>query len=308
MSLERQTERNANDMSTADSMGNASAGSPIATPSARRFSNGWPTIPLRGFLAAIFLFGSYAKFTYPDFFNPDASFGFKSSVESARHGTPLGGLMGPLSDHASVFGHITAVAELLIGLGLLVGLLTRVAALGGIVLVVTIVLSIDWPAVKEYTGNGGWFTSVDLAVAAALSVFLLGGAGPLSLDGAVGALRRRSRAKAEQADAVEPRYTDPASDLEDSRRRLRGDDDPASGFTGPLPTPGGAPVAASADGYGLPPETPAASAGSNPTSTPAWEPPENATQQLPTVPSPPGPAGDAEDGSLWNPPRRESDQ
>jgi thiosulfate dehydrogenase [quinone] large subunit len=305
MSLERQTERNANAMSTADTLGDTSAGSPIAARPARRFSNGWPTIPLRAFLAAIFLFGSYAKFTYPDFFDPNASFGFKSSVDSARHGTPLGGLMGPLSDHASVFGHITAVAELLIGLGLLVGLLTRVAALGGIVLVVTIVLSIDWPEVKEYTGNGGWFTSVDLAVAAALSVFLLGGAGPLSLDGAVGALRRRSRAKAEQADAVEPRYTDPAGDLEDSRRRLRGEDDSATGFTGPLPTPSHA--AATGGAYGLPPETPPTSPGPTPAPAPDWEPPENTTQQLPTVPSPPVAAAGPDPDSLWNPPRRESD-
>ena len=293
-------------MSSADTMGSNPAAAPSVRP-ASRFSNGWPVIPLRVFLAAIFLFGSYAKFTYPDFFNPNASFGFKSSVDSARHGTPLGGLMGPLSDHASVFGHITAVAELLIGLGLLVGLLTRVAALGGIVLVSSIVLSIDWPEVREYTGNGGWFTSVDLAVAAALSVFLLGGAGPLSLDGAVGALRRRSRAKAEQADDVEPRHIDPASDLEDSRRRLRGEDEPATVRTGPLPTAGGLPDIED-DGYGLPPESLSVADAPTPAGTPAWPPPENATQQLPTVPSQPGPASGADSGSLWNPPRRESDQ
>ncbi|MCW2523470.1 MAG: DoxX family protein, partial [Frankiales bacterium] len=119
MSLERQTERNANHMSIASNSSPAPAENPPAKP-VKRFSNNWPTVPLRLFLSAIFLFGSYAKFTYPGFFDPNASFGFRSSVQSARHGTPLGGLMGPLSDHASVFGHVTAVAELLIGLGLLV--------------------------------------------------------------------------------------------------------------------------------------------------------------------------------------------
>ena len=103
-------------------------------------------------------------------------------MDAAKHGTPIGGLLGPLTDHPSLFGHITAFAEIAIGLGLLVGLLTRLAALGGMVLTALIVLSIDWGGVKQYTGSSGWFTSVDLAVAAALSVFLLGGAGPFSLD------------------------------------------------------------------------------------------------------------------------------
>jgi thiosulfate dehydrogenase [quinone] large subunit len=298
-------------MSIADNTGNEAAVKPV-----RRFANSWPTLPLRIFLAAIFLFGSYAKFTYPGFFDPKAVFGFKSSVDSARHGTPLGSLMSPLSDHPSLFGHITAVAELAIGLGLLVGLLTRLAALGGIVLVSSIVLSIDWFSVKEYTGNGGWFTSVDLAVAAALSVFVLGGAGPLSLDEAVGALRSRRRAKAEREDN-EPRYTDPAADLEDSRRRLRGDEPPAGGSTARTPEPGTVPTADSA----YPAETPVSSPASHsaPVPPPALQPPDNPTRQLPTVPTvPTGPVGPSapaagsaagsEEDSLWNPPRRESDQ
>jgi thiosulfate dehydrogenase [quinone] large subunit len=193
----------------------------------RRFSNSWATVPLRIFLAALFLFASYAKLTYPGFFDPKASFGFHSAVQNAKDGnTPLSSLMGPLVDHSSLFGHVTAFAELAIGLGLLVGLLTRIAALGGIVLAASIVLSINWPEVKQYTGNGGWFTSVDLAVIAALSVFVLGGAGPLSLDGGISALRARRNAR---QDAAEPSFINREEDLEDSRRRLRGE--PGQGWT-----------------------------------------------------------------------------
>jgi thiosulfate dehydrogenase [quinone] large subunit len=188
----------------------------------RRFTNSWATVPLRIFLAGVFLFAAYAKLTYPGFFDPKSSFGFHSSVQNAKDGnTPLSSIMGPLADHSSLFGHITAFAELAIGLGLLVGLLTRIAALGGMVLAASIVLSINWPEVKEYTGNGGWFTSVDLAVIAALSVFLLGGAGPLSLDAAVSALRARRNAR---RDAAEPTFANQEEDLENSRRRLRGED------------------------------------------------------------------------------------
>jgi thiosulfate dehydrogenase [quinone] large subunit len=196
----------------------AAPGTAVVAP-VRRFGNSWATVPLRVFLAAAFLFAGYAKLTYPGFLDPHASFGFRSAVVSAKQGTPIGGLMGPLGDHTSLFGHITAYAEIAIGLGLLVGLLTRLASLGGMVLTGLIVLSINWPSVKQYTGSGGWFTSVDLAFIAALSVFLLGGAGPLSFDRGISAVRARRAAR----DDGEPAYRDADAELEASRSRLRGD-------------------------------------------------------------------------------------
>ncbi|HST49170.1 DoxX family protein [Jatrophihabitans sp.] len=185
-------------------------------------ANGWPVLPLRLFLAALFCFAGYAKFSYPGFFDPNSRNGFKSAVDAARNGdTPIGGALGPLSDHASLFGHLTAYAEIAIGLGLLVGLLTRLAALGGMALTTLIVLSINWNGVKEYTGSSGWFTSVELALAAALSVFLLGGPGPLALDNLFIRARERQRAR----DDAEPSFRE--SEIEDSRRRLQGEPVPA---------------------------------------------------------------------------------
>jgi thiosulfate dehydrogenase [quinone] large subunit len=200
----------------------------------RIHANGWPVLPLRFFLAALFCFAGYAKLSYPRFFDPSSPNGFRSSVQAARNGTPIGGALGPLADHPSLFGHVTAYAEIAIGLGLLVGLLARVAALGGMVLTTMIVLSIDWSGVKEYTGSSGWFTAVDLAVAAGLSVFLLGGAGPLALDNAF--IRARERHAARDDD--EPSFRD--SETEQARRRLQGD--PVSGdgtATEQLPVTGG---------------------------------------------------------------------
>lgn len=181
--------------------------------------NGWPVLPLRAFLAGLFGFAGYAKLTYPGFFDPNSANGLKASVDAVKRGTPLGGALGPLSSHPSLFGHITAGAEIAIALGLLFGLLTRIAAFGGMVLTALIVLSINWSGVKEYTGSSGWFTSVDLAVAAGLSVFLLGGAGPLSLDGLISWRRARRHAR----DDAEPSFRD--SELDDSRRRLQGHPD-----------------------------------------------------------------------------------
>lgn len=182
-----------------------------------RRGNSWAVVPLRLFLAAVFLFAGYAKLVYPGFFDPNSPTGLKASVDAAKTGTPIGAALGPLSDHPSLFGHITAFAEIAIGLGLLVGLLTRVAALGGVVLTAMIVLSINWGGVKQYTGSSGWFTSVDLAIAAGLSIFLLGGAGPLSLDWLIS--RARARHNARHDDEIGFRD----SELEDSRRRLQGE-------------------------------------------------------------------------------------
>ncbi|HEY2041064.1 MAG TPA: DoxX family protein [Jatrophihabitans sp.] len=206
-----------------------------------RFSNSWPTLPLRIFLAVLFLFAGYAKLSYPGFFSANSPTGFKATIESAKIDSPIKSLLGPLSDHYSVFGHISAFAEIAIGLGLLVGLLTRIAALGAIVLMVSIALSINYDGIKQYTGSSGWFTSVDFAVAAALTVFLIGGAGPLSLDGLIRAWRARRR----EADDLEPGFDDYR--VEDSRARLRGEDtaiyqpadsSPQAGAVGAFPSRG----------------------------------------------------------------------
>ncbi|UQX87261.1 DoxX family protein [Jatrophihabitans telluris] len=252
----------------------------------RRFSNSWPTVPLRIFLAALFLFAGYAKLTYPGFFDPKASFGFRSAVASAKADSPISSLLTPMIDHPSLFGHVTAFAELAIGLGLLVGLLTRLAALGGIALTVLIVLSVNWNEVKQYTGNGGWFTSVDLVTALALTVFVLGGAGPLSLDGAIGALRRRRAAR----DDAEPPFTDHDSDRADSRRRLAGGDTPATAAV---------PLTAGPSGNAGQ-ESPQPSRPAHPVSAPGGaepdRPADQSTQQLP--PARTSPATSRGD-SLW---------
>lgn len=206
---------------------------PVRDPRRIR-ANGWPVLPLRLFLGALFCFAGYAKFSYPGFFDEGSRNGFQSATRAASEGTPLSFLMDPLVDNPSVFGHITAVSEIAIGLGLIVGLLTRMAALAGMILTTSILLSIDWNGVKEYTGTSGWFTAVDLAIAAALSIFLLGGSGPFALDNLFIRARERQRAR----DEAEPSFRD--SDIDDSRRRLQGEPAyGAAGATAQLPVAGG---------------------------------------------------------------------
>ncbi len=217
----------------------------------RRLPNSWAVVPLRVFLAALFLFAGYAKLTYPGFFDPKSPVGLKATIDSVKADSPIGGMLGPISDHPSLLGHVTAFAEIAIGLGLLVGLLTRVAALGGIVLTAMIALSVNWNSIKEYSGSSGWFTSVDLAVAAALSIFVIGGAGPLCLDGVVTRLRARREAR----DDAEPGFRD--NEVNESRARLQAGNrqtDPPENHTDQLPEPDDDPNSLWAPGRRDPPE------------------------------------------------------
>ena len=127
------------------------------------------------------------------------------------------------------------------------------------VLTTLIVLSINWGGVKEYTGSSGWFTSVDLAIAAALSVFLLGGAGPLALDNLFIRARERQRAR----DEAEPSFRE--SEIEDSRRRLQGEPVPAGDApTTQLPAAAAPPPSCRAAGADRDPTRPAATTRGSP--------------------------------------------
>ena len=84
----------------------------------------------------------------------------------------------------SSFGYAIAVGELAVGLGTLFGLLTRVAALGGALISLSLWLTVSWQSDPYYYGN-------DLVYLMAWLPMMLAGAPYLSLDVLVS--RRRGR-------------------------------------------------------------------------------------------------------------------
>jgi thiosulfate dehydrogenase [quinone] large subunit len=179
------------------------------------FRNSWAVVPVRVFLGALFIFAGYAKLTYPGFLDPQNETGFKATLVGVKDGSPIGGMLQPMIDHPVFFGYLTAYSEIAIGLGLVVGLLTRLAALGGITLTTMIALTVNWTSIKQYTGSYGWYTSVDIVAAVALTIFVIGGSGPASGDRLFWWLRARRRA-AEPSDG----YHQPSAD--EAMARLRG--------------------------------------------------------------------------------------
>jgi thiosulfate dehydrogenase (quinone) large subunit len=132
-------------------------------------------LPLRVFLGIVFLYAGVSKIADKRFLEGTSPISIHAQVLAVKRGSPIGGLLGPVVDHSFAFGLLMALAEIAVGLGVLLGLLTRVAALGGMLIALSLWLTVSWQAEP-------WFTSADVVYLFALSPLLLGGAGELSLD------------------------------------------------------------------------------------------------------------------------------
>jgi len=133
-------------------------------------------LPLRAYLSVVFLYAGISKIVDPRFLDASAPSSMHAAVLAARPGSPIGGLLGPVQAHAYAFGVLLAVAEVAVGLGTLLGLFTRVAAGGGMLLAMSLWLTVSW-------GANPWFTSADLVYLFSFTPLLVAGAGEFwSLD------------------------------------------------------------------------------------------------------------------------------
>jgi thiosulfate dehydrogenase [quinone] large subunit len=137
---------------------------------------GWLLLPLRAFLAFVFVYGGLSKIADRRFLDASSPLSMHASVVAARSFSPIGDWLAPVQAHSFGFGVLMAAAELAVGLGLLLGLFTRIAAAGGMVLAFSLWLTVSWPAQP-------WFTSADLVYLFAFTPVLVAGTGGvLSLD------------------------------------------------------------------------------------------------------------------------------
>lgn len=148
---------------------------------------GWLILPLRGFLGVTFVYAALQKLANPAYLNPNNPSSVVGQMRLLRHVSPIGPLLG-LSLHApTVVGLMIAFGELAVGFGVLLGLWTRLAAVGGMGLSLTFLLTVSWRTTPYYYGS-------DIVFFFAWTVMAAFGAGNvLSLDGW---LRQRARAMA----------------------------------------------------------------------------------------------------------------
>lgn len=150
----------------------------------------WALLPLRLFLGVTFLYAGIQKLSNPHFFDASSSSSIQAQFAGSVATSPLGSLLHHLQGGAVAFGAIIALSEVAIGLGTLVGLLSRTAAFGGVVLSSTLFLTVSFHSTPYFTG-------ADIVFFFAWMPLVIAPGGRLSLDGWIA---RRAHEEAGEGD------------------------------------------------------------------------------------------------------------
>jgi thiosulfate dehydrogenase [quinone] large subunit len=145
-------------------------------------------LPLRLFLGITFVYAGIQKLSDPGFLHPGAPTFIGTQLQGFAHGTPGGFLLRTFAiPHAQEAGVAVAQAEIAIGLLTTAGLLTRLAALGGLGLNLVLFLTNSWHAFPYFLGSDIVF------VFAWLPLVLTGASGQPALDHSLERLRTNPR-------------------------------------------------------------------------------------------------------------------
>jgi thiosulfate dehydrogenase [quinone] large subunit len=145
-------------------------------PSNAASLSGWALLPLRAFIGATFLFAGLQKLANPTFWSSANPTGIKAQLEASARVSPVHAILSHLISLSTPIGITIAIAEIAVAIGLLVGLWTRLAAVGGALLSLTLFLTVSFHSSPYYTG-------ADIVFFFAWLPFIIAGAGGvLSLD------------------------------------------------------------------------------------------------------------------------------
>lgn len=140
---------------------------------------GWVLLPLRAFLGFTFCFAGVEKLANPNFFNASSPSSIEAQMIAAARLSPIHMLIGHLLRFSVPLGIAIALGEIAIGLGTLLGLWARIAAVGGAVLSLTLFLTVSFH-------SSPYFTGADIVFLFAwVPLILAGSGGVLSLDGVI---------------------------------------------------------------------------------------------------------------------------
>ncbi|MGA5063013.1 DoxX family protein [Streptomyces exfoliatus] len=142
-------------------------------------------LPLRLFLGVTFVYAALDKLTDSAFLADTGSGSIGETMRGVRDSSAIPALVDLALENPTGFGYAIAFGELAVGIGTLLGLFARLAALGGALISLSLWLTVSWQVNPYYLGN-------DLAYLMAWLPLLLAGASVLSLDRLL-AERRRIR-------------------------------------------------------------------------------------------------------------------
>ncbi|HVC69194.1 MAG TPA: Rieske 2Fe-2S domain-containing protein [Acidimicrobiales bacterium] len=144
-------------------------------------------VPLRVFLGITFCFAGLQKLANPGFFDAANPVSIQSQLAGAARRSPVHALIAPLVHVAVPLGLLISLGEIAVGVGALLGLWTRVAAAGGLVLSLMLFLTVSFHSSPYYTGSDivfvfGW-----------TPLLLAGSGGAVSVDALIAnGVRRRA--------------------------------------------------------------------------------------------------------------------
>ena len=118
-----------------------------------RKSPGWMLLPLRLFLGFTFTFAGLQKLANPGFFNASNPASIQAQMQAYQLRSPIHLLLGIASHSPVVFGLLIALGELSVGVGVLLGVFTRLAALGGIAISFMLFLAVSFHSHPYYIGS-----------------------------------------------------------------------------------------------------------------------------------------------------------
>ncbi|MFJ7984720.1 DoxX family protein [Streptomyces sp. NPDC096351] len=151
----------------------------------RALGTRYALLPLRIFLGVTFVYAAFDKLTDSAFFAASGTGSIGEMMTGVRDTSAVPALVDLALNSPAGFGYAIAFGELAVGIGTLVGLFGRVAALGGALISLSLWLTVSWQVDPYYLGN-------DLAYLMAWLPLVLAGASALSLDRLL-AERRRTR-------------------------------------------------------------------------------------------------------------------
>ncbi|MFI5768087.1 DoxX family protein [Streptomyces sp. NPDC051658] len=143
-------------------------------------------LPLRIFLGVTFIYAGLDKLTDSAFFRASGPGSIGETMHAVRDSSAIPALVDLALKSPGAFGYAIAIGELAVGLGTFFGLWTRLAALGGALISLSLWLTVSWQVTPYYFGN-------DLAYLMAWLPLVLGGGGAFSVDALLASRRRRIR-------------------------------------------------------------------------------------------------------------------
>ncbi|WP_410671317.1 Rieske 2Fe-2S domain-containing protein [Amycolatopsis sp. cmx-4-68] len=159
----------------------------------------WTLLPLRVFLGGTFLYAGLSKIFDTHYLDDTSPLGVHAQMLHAAATSPIGPLVSFTAEHPTVTGLVIAIGEVAVGLGALLGLFTRIAALGGFLLALSFFLTVSWTTRPYYFG-------ADIVFAAAWTPLLIAGdAGRFSTTAHLRAAIRRRRPPNHAPDDAERR-------------------------------------------------------------------------------------------------------